>query len=87
MMRRPGMLARASWVALTPPSTEFSIAIIAATLRPLDDVGEGLAHVVDGAPGLARGLGHLGERRLGEGPGRPQVAVGAHRESLAWLTA
>ena len=28
------MLASASWVALTPPSTEFSIAIMAATLRP-----------------------------------------------------
>ncbi len=34
MMRRFGMLARASCVALTPPSMEFSIAIIAATLRP-----------------------------------------------------
>ncbi len=28
------MFARASWVADTPPSTEFSIAIMAATLRP-----------------------------------------------------
>ena len=35
MMRRPGTLASASWVAETPPSIEFSMAIIAAMLRPL----------------------------------------------------
>ena len=29
------MMASASWVALTPPSTLFSIAIIAPTLRPV----------------------------------------------------
>ena len=34
MMRRFGIVASASWVVLTPPSIEFSIAIIAATLRP-----------------------------------------------------
>ena len=34
MMRKFGMFASASCVALTPPSIEFSIAIIAATLRP-----------------------------------------------------
>jgi hypothetical protein len=35
MIRRFWIVARASCVALTPPSTEFSIAIIAAMLRPL----------------------------------------------------
>ncbi len=30
----PGSVARASRVVVTPPSTEFSIAIIAASLRP-----------------------------------------------------
>ena len=35
MMRRPGTVARASCVADTPPSTEFSIAIMAAVERPL----------------------------------------------------
>ena len=34
-MRSPGMLASASCAAVTPPSTLFSIAIIAATLRPV----------------------------------------------------
>ncbi len=34
MMRSPGMVASASCATLTPPSIEFSIAIIAATLRP-----------------------------------------------------
>ena len=34
-MRRPGTVASASCVADTPPSTEFSIAIMAATARPL----------------------------------------------------
>jgi hypothetical protein len=34
MMRRSGMVASASCVALTPPSIEFSMAIIAAILRP-----------------------------------------------------
>ena len=34
MIRSPGMVARASWAVETPPSTEFSIAIIAACERP-----------------------------------------------------
>ena len=33
-IRSPGIVARASCVVETPPSTEFSIAIIAASLRP-----------------------------------------------------
>gem|GEM_PF-4618459 len=35
MIRRLGTFVSASCVALTPPSIEFSIAIIAAMLRPL----------------------------------------------------
>lgn len=34
MMRSPGSVASASCVVETPPSIEFSIAIIAASLRP-----------------------------------------------------
>ncbi len=34
-IRTPGIRARASWVALTPPSTLFSIAMTAPTERPL----------------------------------------------------
>ena len=33
-MRRPGIVARASCAVETPPSIEFSIAIIAASDRP-----------------------------------------------------
>ena len=69
------MVARASWAVETPPSTEFSIAIIAASDATLHDVGERFAHVADRAPLLPAGFGHLSEGGLGEGAGRPEEAV------------
>ena len=88
MMRRPGTVARASCVALTPPSTEFSIAIMAPTLRPLDDVVERLADVRDAAPRRALGLGHLAQGLPREGADRAKVQYGgvgrrAHVASLS----
>ncbi len=48
----------------------------------LDHVGQRFADVVDRAPLLPAGLGHLRERRLGEGSGGSEEAVGAARGFL-----
>ena len=49
---------------------------------PLDDVGQRLADVVHRAPLLPAGFGDLRERRLGEGSGGTEEAVGAARGFL-----
>ena len=70
-MRRPGIVARASCAVETPPSTEFSIAIIAASTA-LDDVGERLADVAHRPPVLAAGLGHLASAASVKVPAGPR---------------
>ena len=77
MIRRPGSVARASWVVETPPSIEFSIAIIAASTAALEHVGERLADVVHGRQSWPRASATCVECRLREGSGGPEIAVGA----------
>ena len=76
-MRRPGIVARASCAVETPPSIEFSIAIIAASDRPSTTSASASPTLRTGRQMLLARFGHLRERRLGEGAGRPEVAVGA----------
>ena len=74
-MRSPGMVASASCATETPPSIEFSIAIIAATLRPATTSASASPTLLTERQCLPARLRHLRERRLGERARRPEEAV------------
>ncbi len=76
MIRRFGMTASASCATLTPPSIEFSIAIIAATLRPSTTSSSASPTLLTERQVLPGGLRHLLEGGLGERAGGSQVRVG-----------